>query len=182
LEVAVTKLISDAKTTRRNVLKLAGAAALGAAGTAALGATHVRAAGSGATVDMFWNPFRLVDTRGHAKLAPGEEMVVGPFPTPGQPFHSDSYIGIVGNLTATEWTKRGWLSVRPSSFPFDPKNGAINLHFGGHFEAWSNFFMCQFGFATVQGMMSDGKFIIHNGGPGATNVIVDFHGLLGPSQ
>jgi hypothetical protein len=179
----MTEETKPSKSTRRDVLKLAGAAALGAAGAAALGATRVRAAGSGATVDMWFNPYRLVDTRGGARLAAGAEMVVGPFPTPAQAFNSDSYFGIVGNLTATEWTKSGgWLSVRPSSFPFDPVKGAINLHFSGKLVAWSNFFICQFGFPVAQGMMSDGKFIIHNGGPGATHVIVDLHGFLGPDQ
>jgi hypothetical protein len=47
--------------------------------------------------------------------------------------------------------------------------------------AWSNFFICQFGFAVVQGMMSDGKFIIRNG-PAATDYLVDLHGFLGPDQ
>jgi hypothetical protein len=31
-------------------------------------------------------------------------------------------------------------------------------------------------------MMSDDIFIIHNGGPAATDVIVDLHGFLGPGQ
>jgi hypothetical protein len=179
----VTEQIRDPKSTRRDILKLAGAAALGAAGSAALSAKGVRAAGSGDTVDMWFNPYRLVDTRGHARLAAGAEMVVGPFPTPGQSFNSDSYLGIVGNLTATSWAKSGgWLSVRPTSFPFDPVHGAINLHFGGKVvPAWSNFFICQFGYGTGL-QASDGKFVIHNGGPGATHVIVDLHGFLGPSQ
>ncbi len=179
----MTERTIDPRSTRRDILKLAGAAAIGAAGVAVLGVKTAKAAGSGTTVDMWFNPYRLVDTRGHAKLAAGAEMVVGPFPTPAQPFNSDSYFGIVGNLTATRWTKgHGWLSVRPSTFSFDPAKGAINLHYAGKVEAWSNFFICQFGFATVQGMMSDGKFIIHNGGPGATDVIVDLHGFLGPDQ
>lgn len=174
----MTTRVSDSHTTRRDVIKLAGAAALGVVGTAALGATRARAAGSGATIDMWFNPYRLVDTN----LAAGAELVVGPFPTPAQPFNSDSYIGIIGNLTATRWKKAGWLSVRPSSWPFDPVHGAINLHFGGRFKAWSNFFICQFGFATETGMMSDGKFIIHNGGTEPTGVIVDLHGFMGPDQ
>jgi hypothetical protein len=173
----MTEITKPSKSTRRDVLKLAGAAALGAAGAAALGATRVRAAGSGATVDMFFNPQHL--TSGH--LAPGAEVVIGPFPFPGSAFNSDSYDGIVGNLTASHWKGNGWLSVRPNGRPFDPAHQAINLHFGGKFVAWSNFFICQFGFAVAQGMMSDGKFIIRNG-PAATDYLVDLHGFLGPDQ
>lgn len=171
----------ETRGTRRDMLKLAGAAAIGVAGTAALGAKRVRAAGSGSTIDMWFAPYRLVDTRGHAKLAAGADMVVGPFPTPAQSFNSDSYNGIVGNLTATGWKRAGWLSVRSTDFPFDPVKGGINLHYGGPIHTVSNFFICQFGFPG-NGMASDGSFIIHNGGPGATDVIVDLHGFLGPDQ
>jgi hypothetical protein len=47
---------SQKKTTRRDVLKLAGAAALGAAGSVALGAPRVLAAGSGNTIGMYFSP------------------------------------------------------------------------------------------------------------------------------
>src|SRR5438309_2312098 len=102
--------------TRRDILKLAGAAALGAAGSAALGASRVRAAGSGDTTVMYFNPQHL--TKG--TLAPGAEVVIGPFPTPGQAFKSDSYLGIIGNLTAAQWKGPGWLSVRSNGYPFEP--------------------------------------------------------------
>ncbi len=174
---------SVGRATRREVIRLAGVAALGAAGAAALGTTRVRAAGSGDTVDLFWNPQKFIDTRGHPKLAAGAEVAVGPFPVPGFPaFMSDDYLGFIGNLTATRWTGAGWLSVRPSGMPFDLVNGARLLHFGGSIAAISNFFVCQFGPPTVGGKSSDGKLIIHNGGPGATNLVLDFHGYLGPDQ
>ena len=171
-------------TTRRHLLKLAGAAALGAAGIAAVGATRVRAAGSGTTIDEFWNPQHLVDTRGGAKLGSGAEVVLGPFPVPGGGgFMSDDYYGLIGNLTAAGWTKRGWLSIRPNGMPFDPVHGAMLLHFGGKsVSAVSNFFVVQFGFPTVQGKKSDGKVVVHNGGPGATNLILDLFGFTGPDQ
>lgn len=66
------------KTTRRDALKLAGAAALGAAGSAALGAPRVLAAGSGNTIGMYFSPERLLDTRGSAKIGHGGETIVGP--------------------------------------------------------------------------------------------------------
>src|SRR3979409_147682 len=68
---------------RREVLKLAGAAALGAAGTAALGAPRVLAAGSSNTINMYFDPKRILDTRGSAKIGNGGERVVGPFAYPG---------------------------------------------------------------------------------------------------
>ncbi len=173
----MSEQVRDQKGTRRDVLKLAGAAALGAAGVAALGSQRVKAAGSGATVDMFFNPQHLA----HGHLAPHAEVVIGPFPYPGSTeFSSDSYIGIVGNLTARRWKGAGWLSVRPNGYPFDPVHQAINLNFGGGVHAWSNFFICQFGFGVI-GMASDGMFIIRNG-PSATDYLVDLHGFLGPDQ
>ena len=94
------------KTTRRNALKLAGAAALAAAGTAALGTIRTRAAGSGNTVDIFNPPARVANTVGGTKLAVGADMVLGPFPAGGG-FSSDSYDGMIGNLTAANWTGAG---------------------------------------------------------------------------
>jgi hypothetical protein len=183
MEASVTDRILDNNTTRRNLLKLAGAAALGAAGVAAA-ARRAHAAGSGTTLDQFWNPQHLVDTRGGAKLGAGAEVVLGPFPVPGGGgFMSDDYYGLIGNLTATGWTGRGWLSVRPSGMPFDPVHGAILLHFGGKsVGAVSNFFVVQFGFPTVAGKKSDGKIVVHNGGPGASNLILDMFGFTGPDQ
>ena len=166
------------RSTRRDLLKLTGAAALGAAGTAALGAVPARASGSGATLDMFFNPQHLT----HGSLAPGAEVVIGPFPYPGSPtFTSANYLGIAGNLTAYGWSGHGWLSVRPNGMPFDAPHQAINLHFGGPGPAWANFFICQFGPPTLVGMPSDGSFIIRNG-PSATSYLVDLHGFLGPDQ
>jgi len=175
----MTTRMSDSKSSRRDVLKLAGAAALGAAGAAALGARSVHAAGSGATIGMFFNPFHL--TSGH--LAPGAEVVIGPFPYPGSTeFDSADYIGIVGNLTASRWRGNGWLSIRPTEFPFDPVNQAINLHFSGRPNAWSNWFITYFGRDNVAtGKASNGQFIIRNG-PAPTDYLVDLHGFLGPDQ
>ena len=47
---------NQGKTTRRDALKLASAAALGAAGVAALGAPRVLAAGSGNAIVNFFPP------------------------------------------------------------------------------------------------------------------------------
>jgi len=112
----VDKALDRSKSTRRDLLKLAGAAAIGAAGASALGATKVRAAGSGATIGAFFNPLHIAS--GH--LAPHAEVVIGPFPYPGSTvFTSANYIGIVGNLTAKNWKGAGWMSVRSTDFPFD---------------------------------------------------------------
>ena len=169
---------ANSKSSRREILKLGGVAALGAAGLAALNGTRAKAAGSGDTTVMYFNPQRLTS----GTLAPGAEVVIGPFPTPNQPFMSDSYIGVIGNLTANKFTGSGWLSVRPNGMPFVPGMQAQNLHFGGTAHAISNWFMCQFGFPVTTGMLSDGKFIIHNGGASATSFFVDLHGFLGPDQ
>ena len=165
------------RSTRRDVLKLAGAAALGAAGASALAATKVRAGGSGATIAWVPNPQHL--TSGH--LGANKEVVIGPFPFPGSTFDSTSYYGIVGNLTALRWQgKNGWMSVRPNGMPFVAGSQAINLHFGGKVEAWSNFFICQFGFGQT-GQTSDGMFIIRNG-PIPADYLVDLHGFMNIDQ
>jgi hypothetical protein len=171
------------KTSRRDVLKLAGAAALGAAGTAALGAPRVRAAGSGNTIGMYFAPERAIDTRGSAKIGHGGETIVGPYSYPGSAtFTWEDYYGIIGNLTATAWTGPGWLSVRPSDAPFVLATAVSNLNFQGSVSAWANFFICRFGSTTIPpGKVSDGKFIVHSGGA-TTNFIVDIFGLLGPDQ
>jgi len=177
----------DNGTTRRSVLKLAGAAALGVAGAATLRPARVRAAGSGDTLDSWFSPYRIVDTHGGAKLAAGVDMVVGTFATPGQPFNSDSYLGIAGNLTASAWgPKGGWLSVRPNGVDFAAAPPVPLLYFDGHLAAWSNFFICRFGIPLVEPppdtIFSDGRFVIHNGGPSAVHVMVDVYFLLGPDQ
>jgi hypothetical protein len=165
----------DRKRSRRDLLKLAGVAALGAAGASALGAAKVKASGSGATIAWVPNPQHLAS--GH--LAAGAEVVIGPFLFPGTAFDSTNYYGIVGNLTASKFKGNGWMSVRPNGQPFVAGSQAINLHFGGHVQAWSNFFVCQFGFPG--GSTSDGKFIIRNG-PVPADYLVDLHGFMNIDQ
>ena len=173
---------SKGKTTRRDVLKLAGAAALGAAGTAALGAPRVLAAGSGNTIAMYFTPQRVLDTRGSAKIGHGGETVVGPYTVPGGGFLWSDYYGIIGNLTATAWTAAGYLSVRPGGTTWDPLTGVSNVNFAGSFGGWANFFICRFGSTTIPpGKVSDGTIIIHSAG-GPTNFIIDLFGFLGPDQ
>ncbi|HEY8813787.1 MAG TPA: hypothetical protein VIP57_01600 [Candidatus Dormibacteraeota bacterium] len=171
---------SHRKTTRRDALKLAGAAALGAAGTAAMGAPRVFAAGSGNTIGMYFAAERSIDTRGSAKIGHGGETVVGPYFYPGSTsFTWEDYSGIIGNLTAVSWTGTGWLSVRPSDGAL---TGVSNINFWGTGPAWANFFICRFGTTSVAlGKVSDGKFIVHSGAA-PTNFIVDIFGLLGPDQ
>jgi len=171
------RVANPKSSSRREVLKLGGVAALGAAGLAALGTRKAKAAGSGDTTVMYFNPQRLTV----GSLAPGAEVVIGPFPTPNQPFMSSDYIGIIGNLTAFKWGGPGWLSVRPNGMPFVAGMQAQNLHFSGTMTAISNWFTVQFGFSTT-GSMSDGKFIIHNGGSSIVSYRVDLHGFLGPDQ
>jgi len=177
--LTVSEKAVGSSSTRRDVLKLAGAAALGVAGTAAAlgGATRVKAAGSGATIAWIYNPQRLQS--GH--LAPNAEVTIGPFLYPGTTFDSTNYYGIVGNLTAMRWQgKNGWLTARPSGTPFQPGTQAIDLHFGGKVAAWTNFFMTVFGFDNP-GHTSDGMFIIRNG-PIATDWEVDLLGFLNIDQ
>ncbi len=176
----VDKALVRSKSTRRDLLKLAGAAAIGAAGASALGVTRVRAAGSGATIGAFFNPLNIAS--GH--LAPNAEVVIGPFPYPGSAvFTSQNYIGIVGNLTAKRWRGTGWMSVRSTDFPFDPPHQGINLNFSGPPHAWSNWFICQFGFTFEPGqdIVSNGQFIIRNG-PSHADYVVDLHGFLTGDQ
>ncbi len=172
-------------TSRRNILKLGGAAALGAASIAALRPPlKASAAGSGNTLASWFGPYRVVDTTSGAKLAPGADMVVGPFPTPTQPFNSDSYYGMAGNLTATGWgPKGGWLSVRPNGSFFAGSQLPL-LYFGGKVKASSNFFVERFGFPTdtSSGAVSDGRLVIHNGGPTAVHFMIDVYFFLGPDQ
>ena len=167
----------DQKSTRRQMLKLGGAAALGAAGLAAVSTNRVKAAGSGATIAWIYNPQQLAS--GH--LAPNAEVVIGPFLYPGTTFDSTNYYGIVGNLTAMNWKgKDGWMSARPNATPFLGATSAIDLHFGGRVKAWTNFFMTVFGFEGGGGL-SDGMFIIRNG-PIATDYAVDLLGFLNIDQ
>ena len=167
------------KNSRRDILKLAGAAALGAAGASALRVVPAKAAGSGDFVVPYLNPRHVAS--GH--LAANAEVVIGPFPYPGSTtFDSADYLGIIGNLTARRWRGAGWLSARSTDYAFDPANQALNLHFGGRFEAWSNSFTTVFGFTgTTTGKQSSGQFILRNG-PSATDYIVDLMAFLSPSQ
>lgn len=168
------------KASRRDVLKLAGAAAIGAAGASALGAARVKAAGSGATIGMFFLPIHVAS--GH--LNPNQEVTIGPFPYPGSTtFTSQNYLGIVGNLTARRWKGAGWLAARSTDFPFDPVHEGINLNFSGPGRAWSNWFICQFGFTFTPGpdIVSNGQFILRNG-PSHTDYVVDLHGFLTGDQ
>ena len=172
------------RATRRDVLKLAGGAALGVAGAAALGASKVRAAGSGTTIGPYFNPVHVAS--GH--LAPNSEVVIGPFPYPVPPgtpltgFDSADYSGMIGNLTATNWRGSGWLAARSTDDAYDPGHQALNLNFGGHFRAWSNAFVTKFGFTgTAAGKASTGQFILRSG-PAATDYVVDILGFLGPDQ
>jgi hypothetical protein len=94
---------------------------------------------------------------------------------------SDSYYGMVGNLTATQWTAAGWLAVRPNGSTF---SGVSNLNFAGAFPAWANLFIIRFGPPVVPtpiGILSDGKFIVRSGAA-PTNFIIDLFGFLGPDQ
>jgi hypothetical protein len=172
----VTERTANLKSSRRDVLKLAGVAALGAAGASAISAVKVKAAGSGATIAWVANPQHL--TSGH--LAAGAEVAIGPFLFPGSTFDSTNYYGIVGNLTARRWKGNGWMSVRPNGMPFVVGSQAINLNFGGHFQAWSNWFICPFGFDNP-GHTSDGMFIIRNG-PAPADYLVDLHGFMDIDQ
>lgn len=167
----------DARSTRRQVLKLAGAAAIGAAGMAALGATRAQAAGSGTTVIPYLNPIHIAS--GH--LNANQEVVIGPFPYPNTSFDSQSYLGMIGNLTASRWKGQGWMAVRSTDYAFDAAHQAINLHFGGHtVDAWSNSFVTVFGFGgTASGMSSSGQFVLRNG-PAPANYVVDILAFLGP--
>jgi hypothetical protein len=175
----MTERIDGSQTTRRSVLKLAGAAALGAAGTAALGAAPAFAAGSGNTIDLF-TPTRLVDTRAGAALAAGAEVVLGPFPVPGSPaFMSDSYYGIIANLTAVQWSGHGWISIRQNGTTFHAASTVVN--FSGPAGSWSNLLICRFGFPIDGSHSSDGMLILRNG-PAATHYILDLVGYLGPDQ
>ena len=173
---------SKLKTTRRDAIKLAGAAALGAAGTAALGAPRVLAAGSGNTIAMYFTPERVIDTRGSAKIGHGGEAVVGPYTIPGGGFDWADYYGIIGNLTATSWVGPGYLSVRPGETVWDPTTGVSNVNYAGTFGGWANFFICRFGSTKIPlGKVSDGKIIVRASGAN-TNFIIDLFGFLGPDQ
>lgn len=167
------KALSGSKSTRRDLIKLAGAAALGVAGASALGPVKVRAAGSPTAIVPYFNPFHVAS--GH--LAANSEVVIGPFPSLGG-FDSQVYFGMIGNMTAKRWKGAGWLSARSTDDAFDPVNQAINLNFAGHVPAWSNAFLVKFGFTgTAPGMASSGQFILR-AGPVATDYVIDAMAFL----
>ena len=173
----MSERIIESKTNRRQILKLAGAAALGAAGASALTAVKVKAAGSGQVIVPYLNPVHVAS--GH--LNANQEVVIGPFPYPppnGGGFGSDSYMGMIGNLTALRWRGHGWLSCRSTDYAFDPANQAQNLHFGGNLRALSNVFLTDFGFTGGPGLASNGQFVLHNG-PSATDYVIDLLAFLG---
>jgi hypothetical protein len=171
---------SQRRTTRRDALKLAGAAALGAAGAAALGAPRVLAAGSGNAIVNYFDPTRIIDTRGSAKIGHGADATVGPFAYPGSTtFTSEDYYGMIGNLTAVSWTGTGWLAVRPDDATF---SGVSNLNFWGSGPAWANMFICRFGTTGIPlNKVSNGKIKVRSGAA-TTNFIVDVFAFLGPDQ
>jgi hypothetical protein len=174
-------------STRRGLLKMAGAAAAGAAGTAGLmtlRALPVNAGGSGNAIVMM-APLRIVDTRnGHGPLTGGNNYDFGPFPVPGSTtFFSDSYFGMMANLTATGWNQPGWLSIRAHGTPA-PSPAVSNVNFSGSLSAIPNFVITKFGAPTVTGMNSDGMITVLCGGPASlsVDVIIDLFAYLGPDQ
>ena len=170
----MTDDLNRKSTTRRNALKLGAAAALAAAGTAGLGAIKTHAAGGGYALDIFYPPARVVNTLGHAQLTNGHEVVLGTFPFGTSGFNTDSYIGMIGNLTAAHWAGPGWLSVRANGSAFVPATIVVNYSGTGHY--WSNMFFVMFG-PTTTTTASDGKIIVRCGG-GSTNFIIDLIGLF----
>jgi hypothetical protein len=172
-------------STRRGLLKMAGAAAAGAAGTAGLmtlRALPVAAGGSGFTIALM-TPTRIVDTRnGHGPLTGGNEYEFGPFPVPGSTtFFSDSYYGMMANLTATGWNGQGWLSIRGQGVAA-PNPPVSNVNFSGTLSAFPNFVITAFGAPTVGGMLSNGKIVVHCGGAASlsVDVIIDLFAYLVP--
>lgn len=165
--------------TRRGVIKLAGAAAVGAVGATALRALSARAAGSGDTIDLL-PPNRVLDTRDtFGPLAGGSDYDFGPFPALAG-FDSTSYYGMMGNLTATGWNTSGWLSIRAHGTPLPPVS---NVNFSGSLSAIPNFVITAFG-APGLGQTTDGKVTIHCGGPAflRVHVVLDLFAYLGPDQ
>ena len=75
------------------------------------------------------------------------------------------------------------MSVRSTDFPFDPPHQGINLNFSGPPRAWSNWFICQFGFTfePAPDIVSNGQFIICNG-PSPADYVVDLHGFMTGDQ
>ena len=173
-------------STRRGVLKLAGAAAAGAAGAAGLSALRalpVSAAGSGFTI-VFPDPTRIVDTRnGHGPLSGGADYDFGPFPFPGTAFDSTSYYGMMANMTATGWNTQGWLSIRAHGTAA-PNPPISNVNFSGTLSAFPNFVITKFGPAVGILTTSDGMITVRCGGPASLRVdlVIDLFAYLGPDQ
>ena len=172
------------KSTRRGLLKVAGAAALGAAGATALRGLPVKASGSGMTIVPYPPlPERVLDTRsGFGALAGGLDYSFGPFAAGGG-FDSTVYMGMLGNLTATGWNMAGWLSIRAHGSTL----GTIsNVNFSSNLSAIPNFVLTTFGpaVAPVPPVVSDGMVTIHCGGPAGLRVyiVLDIFAYLGPDQ
>lgn len=171
--------MAPSTSTRRGLLKLMGAAAVGAAGATALRGLPVKAAGSGNTIDLL-PPVRIFDTRQtFGALAGGNDYDFGPFPALGG-FLSTSYYGMMANLTATGWNTAGWLSIRAHGTTLPEVS---NLNFSGSLSAIANFVITAFGAPGV-GQTTDGKVTIHCGGPSSLRVhmVLDLFAYLGPDQ
>jgi hypothetical protein len=174
----------DLTSSRRSLLKLAGAAAAGAAGATALRMIPASAGGSGNTLVLL-PPFRIVDTRnGHGPLTGGHDYDFGPFLFPGTAFDSKSYYGMFFNITATGWTGQGYLSVRGHGTPVPLIS---NVNFSGAASAWGNFGLTSFGAPQPSppvGIVSDGLITVYCGGPAtlAVDVVIDLFAYLGPDQ
>ena len=169
-------------STRRGLLKLAGATAAGAAGAAGLSALRalpVSAGGSGFTI-VFPDPTRIVDTRnGHGPLSGGADYDFGPFPFPGTAFDSTSYVGMMANMTATGWNSQGWLSIRAHGTAA-PNPPVSNVNFSGTLSAFPNFVITKFGPPTLMGQTSDGMITVRCGGPNSLRVdlVIDLFAYL----
>ena len=73
------------------------------------------------------------------------------------------------------------MAARPNATPFLGATSAIDLHYSGRVQAWTNVFMTVFGCEGGGGGLSDGQFIIRNG-PIATDYVVDLLGFLNIDQ
>jgi len=181
-----TRPTVDATSTRRGLLKLAGAAAAGAAGVTALRMIPVSAGGSGNALVLL-PPIRIVDTRnGFGKLTGGNDYDFGPFPFPGTAFDSTSYYGMFFNITATGWNGQGWLSVRGKGTAA-PNPPVSNVNFSGTASAWGNFALSSFGppvSSPPPSVVSNGMITVHCGGPVSlsVDVVIDLFSYLGPDQ
>lgn len=160
--------------TRRDLLLAASSSGVAAliAGSAK---EAVATTGLGITADQR----RLVDTRaGAGPLASGTDHTFGPFAPGGATGSSTrSVIGMIGIVTATEWTGAGWISIRPGGNSYLTAYLIANLNFSGPLDALSNTFLVQFGApAAGSGDVSNGQITVHIGpdsGAFTTHLIID---------